>query len=408
MPRTATSEQLPVWQIPPLDPERKLFTGTAAGLAREIGVDPVYVRATFVVLGVAGGWGIALYAVAWVILSRRSNNDAPYEPRPKGANGSTRLAGTGMIALGLVLMTTVTSAFSPGIVWPVALLSGALAIALDRGQLDTRQLSDLGHDDNLQIRVVVGLALFLAGVIAALALSLSFWQAVRSIIVAGLVLAGAALVFAPVLARLANDLFAERRMRIRSEERADMAAHLHDSVLQTLALIQKRSDDVSVVNLARRQERELRTWLFEEKSLHESLGFRIELEHAMAEVEDLHEVPIEVIVVGDRPSGPETEAILNAAKEAATNAARHSGAPRIDVFAEVAAESVEVFVRDQGCGFDLDAVESDRAGIRDSIVRRMQRHKGTAEVISIPGVGTEVELSLPTGAAAPAPEVSDV
>lgn len=313
-----------------------------------------------------------------------------------------------MISLGLVLMTTISSAaFAPEIVWPVALLSGALAIALDRGQLDASQFSDLQSDENLQIRVAIGLALLLAGVVAALALSLSLWQAVRSIIVAGLVVAGAGLVFAPVLARMTNDLFAERRMRIRSEERADMAAHLHDSVLQTLALIQKRSDDVGVVNLARRQERELRMWLFEEKALHERLGFRTELERTMAEVEDLHEVPIEVVVVGDRPSGPQTEAILNAAREAATNAARHSGAPRIDVFAEAGAETIEVFVRDLGCGFDPDVVESDRAGIRDSIVRRMERHKGSAVVVSSPGAGTEVELSVPTDAVA-VPEASDV
>jgi len=185
-----------------------------------------------------------------------------------------------------------------------------------------------------------------------------------------------------------------------------MAAHLHDSVLQTLALIQKRSVDVGVVNLARRQERELRSWLFEEKSGRESLGFRAALDAAMAEVEDLHSVPIEVVVVGDRPSDVATEAILGASREAATNAARHSGSPRIDVFAEVRDDRIEVFVRDQGCGFDLDEISDDRAGIRDSIKTRMERHGGHAELMSTPDVGTEVELSLPL--ASIAPEVSDV
>ena len=174
-----------------------------------------------------------------------------------------------------------------------------------------------------------------------------------------------------------------------------MAAHLHDSVLQTLALIQKRSDDVGVVNLARRQERELRTWLFEDKTGRESLGFRVTLEAAMAEVEDLHEVPIEVVVVGDRPADAETESILGASREAATNAAKHAGVAKVDVFAERRPGAIEVFVRDAGVGFDPDAIDDDRQGIRASIIERMERYGGRAAIHSEPGQGTEVELIQP-------------
>ena len=361
-------------------------------------------------LAVAGGWGVALYGLAWLIMRRRGVPLESYHPRPKGASARNRYLGFNAIALGLLLVTTAfDGAFQPALVWPVALVGAAIAIAFDRGQFDPRTPTDVTDSRNVQLRLAAGLGLLLAGVVAAVALNFSLWQAVRSVVIAGLVVAGAAVLLAPLLSRLGNELLAERRRRIRSEERAEMAAHLHDSVLQTLALIQKRSDDVGVVNLARRQERELRTWLFEDKTGRESLGFRVTLEAAMAEVEDLHEVPIEVVVVGDRPADAETESILGASREAATNAARHSGSPRIDVFAEVRDDRVEVFIRDQGSGFDPDEIDPDRAGIRDSIRARMERHGGEAIIFSRPGAGTEVELSLPL---APSPaatqEVSDV
>ena len=174
-----------------------------------------------------------------------------------------------------------------------------------------------------------------------------------------------------------------------------MAAHLHDSVLQTLSLIQKRSQDSGVVSLARHQERELRSWLFDDRALNPSLGFRAELERQMGEVEGLHNVPIELVVVGDRSTTADVDALLLACREAASNAARHSGAPRVDVYAEVTDERIEVFVRDQGVGFDVESVGADRAGLRDSIVGRMERHGGSAVVDSGADRGTEIELVLP-------------
>ena len=393
---TSGGHSLDVWQVPPLHPEDGLILGVASGLAREVGIDAIYVRVAFVVLAVAGGWGIALYGLAWAIMGRRGVPLERYAPQPKAASARNRHLGFNAVALGLLLLTTVfEGAFQPALVWPVVLVGAAIAIAFDRGQLDPRTLTDVTDSRNVQLRLTAGLGLLLAGVVAAVALNFSIWQALRSVVIAGLVVAGAAVLLAPLLSRLGNELLAERRRRIRSEERAEMAAHLHDSVLQTLALIQKRSDDVGVTNLARRQERELRTWLFEDKTGREALGFRTALEAAMAEVEDLHEVPIEVVIVGDRKLDAEMEPILGASREAATNAARHSESARIDVFAEAREDRVEVFIRDQGAGFDPDAIDDDRAGIRDSIRARMERHGGEAIIFSQPGAGTEVELRLP-------------
>ncbi|MEM7092181.1 MAG: PspC domain-containing protein [Actinomycetota bacterium] len=391
-----TTHSLDAWQVPPLVPEEGLVVGVAAGLGREVGIDTIYVRVAFVVLAVAGGWGIALYGLAWLVMRQRGVPIGDYQPRPKAVSSRRRHVGFGALVLGLLLLTTVfQGAFQPALVWPVALVGASIAVAFDRGQIDSRTLTDSSDGRQVQLRLAAGLGLLLAGVVAAVALNFSFWQAMRGVIIAGLVVAGAAVLLSPLLSRLGNELFDERRRRIRSEERADMAAHLHDSVLQTLALIQKRSDDTGVVSLARRQERELRTWLFEGQSHGEALGFRAALAVVMAEVEDLHEVPIEVVVVGDRTAGPDLDPILGASREAATNAARHSASPRIDVFAEVADHRVEVFVRDQGVGFDLDDIDEDRAGIRDSIRARMERHGGEAVIFSRAGGGTEVELVLP-------------
>lgn len=372
------------------------MTGTAAGVAREVGIDSAYVRASFVVLALAGGWGLVLYLVAWFVMARHTLSAEPYTPVAKAVTPRVRLVAFGMVATGLVVLSNMYGlSFLGPFVWPTVFISAAIAIGLDRSRLD--RLRPLGDMQNRTIgtRIVLGLTLLFAGVISASFVSLSFWQAIGGIAVAALVLVGAGIVFAPIISSLGTDLMAERRRRIRSEERADMAAHLHDSVLQTLTLIQKRSHDASVVSLARRQERELRTWLFDDKAMNPNLGFRAGLEAAMADVEDMYQLPLEVVVVGDCPTDADVVALLQAAREAASNAANHSGAARIDVFAEVGHETIEVFVRDQGIGFDPAEVDADRAGVRDSIMGRMERHGGAAEVHSTAGQGTEVELRMP-------------
>jgi signal transduction histidine kinase len=206
------------------------------------------------------------------------------------------------------------------------------------------------------------------------------------------------IVFGPWFVRLGRSLASERAARIREQERAEMAAHLHDSVLQTLALIQNRAGDAhEVAALARRQERELRGWLFDRGSAG---GKRVKavIERAAAEVEELHGVPVEVVVVGDGPLDTRLEALVQAAREAMTNAAKFAGSGRIDLYAEVGESRVEAFVRDRGVGFDPAAIPQDRRGVRDSIIARMQRHGGRGIVHSAPGQGTEVELVMGSSA----------
>jgi len=188
-------------------------------------------------------------------------------------------------------------------------------------------------------------------------------------------------------------LVEERAERRRSQERAETAAHLHDSVLQTLALLQRRSDDpVEVVALARRQERELRDWLTGPTAARTLGGFAEAVRAAAAEVERDHRVRVEVVVVGDRPQDEAGAALVAAAREALVNAAHHAGVASVALYAEAGPESVSVFVRDRGRGFDPDAVPSDRRGLAESVRGRIERAGGTARIRSAPGAGTEVEL----------------
>ncbi len=214
----------------------------------------------------------------------------------------------------------------------------------------------------------------------------------------GLVLAAVAItvVFGPWLLRLGRSLSFEREARIREQERAEVAAHLHDSVLQTLALIQKRSADTAqVAALARRQERELRRWLFERpggSTTHASM--KSLLQDAAAEVEELHGVPVETVLVGDGRLDARMEAVVHAAREALTNAAKFASSAHVDLYAEIGADRAEVFVRDRGIGFDPQSIPADRRGVRDSMVGRMERNGGRCTIRSAAGEGTEVELTM--------------
>jgi signal transduction histidine kinase len=204
------------------------------------------------------------------------------------------------------------------------------------------------------------------------------------------------LIFGPWVVRLAGDLAAERRDRIRSEERSDMAAHLHDSVLQTLALIQRSDDPKKMVTLARSQERELRSWLYGTERPAGGTSLSAALEDAAGRVEQAHDVPVEVVVVNDVPVAQGgLAALVRAAAEAMNNAARHSGTNRVSVYAEAMNGTVDVYVSDQGGGFDPDSIPDDRHGVRESIIGRMSRHGGAATILSEPGEGTEVHLEMP-------------
>ncbi|MGH2718644.1 MAG: sensor histidine kinase, partial [Actinomycetota bacterium] len=200
--------------------------------------------------------------------------------------------------------------------------------------------------------------------------------------------------------KLVTALGTERRERIRSEERAEMAAHLHDSVLQTLALIQRSDQPREMVALARSQERELRAWLMGKEpavvdgSLPPATVAQA-IEKVGATIELQFKVPVEVVTVGDAPLDERLQAIVDATREGVVNAAKHSGADQISLYVEVEPQSVTAFVRDQGCGFDPEAADPDRRGIAHSIRGRMQRAGGTAAIVSEPGGGTEVQLVLP-------------
>jgi signal transduction histidine kinase len=246
-------------------------------------------------------------------------------------------------------------------------------------------------------RIVVGIVLLVVALMVFAAQNGRFAVA-RDVVVAGLLgVLGLALVIGPWLFRLVGDLSEERAARVRTEERADVAAHLHDSVLQTLALIQKSSGDATTVaRLARAQERELRSWLYDgPRAASETVVGA--LRTAAAEVDDAHGVPVHVVAVGDTPLTDELSPLVLAAREAMVNAAKHSGADRVDVYAELTDGSAEVYVRDRGRGYDEAAVPADRLGVRNSIVDRMRRHGGTATIRTAPGRGTEVRLRLDAG-----------
>lgn len=243
-------------------------------------------------------------------------------------------------------------------------------------------------------RVLAGTALVLGGLTTFIVTS-GRLDVARDVFFGGVVAAvGIALVGGPWLLQTFRSLRLEREERILSQERADVAAHLHDSVLQTLALIQRQSQDPrEVVRLARSQERDLRGWLYGQQRAPDT-SFRTALERVGAEVEEEYGVPVEVVVVGDCPTSDRISAVVLAAREALVNAAKHAGADRTDVYAEIDEHDLVAYVRDRGVGFDPDAVDERRLGLRHSVVERMSRHGGRASVRSGPGEGTEVRLEM--------------
>jgi signal transduction histidine kinase len=244
----------------------------------------------------------------------------------------------------------------------------------------------------------LGVALVLAGGFAFLWANGALRPAGEALLAALAVLVAVALIFAPSWRRLARSLAVERTERIRSQERADVGAHLHDSVLQTLALIQRSAEDPKqVAALARRQERELRGWLADGDSRESGHMLAAALDAAAAEVEAAVGGSVEVVAVGDCPLDERGGAVVAAAREAMLNAAKFAGEAPVSVYAELSPERAQVFVRDRGAGFDPAAVPPQRRGVRESIVGRMRRAGGRATVRSLQGGGTEVEIAIDRG-----------
>jgi len=401
------------------DSDSPIIGGVASGLARHLGWPVLWVRVGFVLATALGGLGIALYAGWWMLLP----SDSRFEASTPGAESATRTgrrpgrrrrltdAGPAIalaaLAVGAILLVQAT--LGPGAVfWPLVI--GLAGVALLWRQADEvqreRWLDSTGRIDPLRVvfgsggwasyaRVGAGVLLVVAALVL-IGLNGASVAEARLALIAGLLgVVGLGLVVGPWVVRLAADLSAERAERIRSQERADVAAHLHDSVLQTLALIQKSSDDPAVVaRLARAQERDLRSWLYAGESTDER-SLAGALRAAAAEVEDSHGVTVDVVAVGDCTLDEALRPVVAAAREAVTNAAKHAGTGQVDVYAEIATEAIDVFVRDRGRGFDPEATPEDRFGVRHSIIDRMQRHGGSAEIRTTIGEGTEVRLHLP-------------
>jgi signal transduction histidine kinase len=397
------------------DPDDRLAGGVAAGIAAWRGFSPTTVRIVLVVVALFGGWAVPLYFIAWLLIPAR---DAEASIGSKARHDSSGVALA--IALGslLTVFLLLAGALNDTTVetygWPQVISVACLVLiwrnAPEREQEAMRHLVEplesLGAGGGKRrrgtvIRLTAAVVLLIAGVAWLLTshASLALLHPLTGVL---LVAAAIALLLGPWWLRIARDLVLERSARARAEERADMASHMHDSVLQTLALIQRRADDPQqVVQLARAQERELRSWLFEGRAPGETdaTSFADGVRLIQRDVEARHGVPVEVVTVGDCPLDDDLSALLAAAREATVNAAKWSGAGVISLYAEVEPGQVEVAVRDRGKGFDPDAVPGDRKGVAESIHGRMARHGGSAAVQSAVGEGTKVTLRMPRTAA---------
>jgi len=367
--------------------EGAVVAGVCTRLGTRYGIDPVLLRIGFVVATLAGGGGVVAYAVLAVVLPGRMDRLRPPAALRSGGPNWQVAAGVGWLALSALLTLRAAGVwFSDAVTWPVVLTAAGLALLWRQSGLPARSGSP---------RTLLGVALIVVGGAVFLSATDSLGGLDNLAFAAAVVFAGTALVFGPWWVRLSQALTAERAARIRSQERAEVAAHLHDSVLQTLALIQRRADDPrEVAQLARRQERDLRAWLNEEPVVGASDSLVAALREVAAEIEARHGVEVEVVAVGDVAVDEPVGALVAAAREALANAARFSTAERIDVFCEIDDGHVEVYVRDRGAGFDRAAVPEDRRGVRESIEGRMLRHGGKARITTAPGEGTEVELTM--------------
>lgn len=376
---------------PPRSNDDPLVLGISADLASRLGASVPVVRAAFVVLSVAGGVGVVLY-VALAALWRERTHETT-EP-------------TALHDAGVVLVTAGAvwdlAYWWPGVratlVIPVGLVAMGIALGWRPSGADgTVAASGRLRFGALAARVAGGLVLCIGGLAVFVGQRVDLSTMRDTGIALAVALGGIALVLGPSVIRIARSLGAERDQRIRVQERAAVAAHLHDSVLQTLTLIQKRSDDpAATAALARHQERSLRRWLYGGTDLDGAAlapdGWRAAAEQMVGEVEDLHAVAVELVMVGDGELTPAVTAAIAAAREALVNAAKFSGVLHLSMYCEWSGDRFSLFVRDRGKGFDLALVDADRRGISDSIVGRVRSVGGQATIRTAPGDGTEVEI----------------
>ncbi len=396
--------------------EGRLAGGVMAGISTKTGVDVTALRVALVVLTLlTTGLAAAAYVVAWLLLPFRGEpaNIASRAVADRRGIGIVALIAS-MLAVLLIVASYLDAGWLNAVAWPMIISVCGLVLIWRNADPDEQAVlhrlagpvftpATAGAKERLWLRVLITAALISGGL---LTLVHGRHQADLLRPLAGilLVLAGTAVALGPWWLRIARDLVAERQARIRAEERADMAARVHDSVLQTLALIQRRATEPQqVIQLARGQERELRAWLFDDQApgtiKGEGVTLAAGIKKIQQDVEAQHRIAVDAVTVGDCELDEDLEATLAAAREATVNAAKWSGSDTVSLFAEVERESVSIFVRDRGRGFDPDAVSGDRKGLAESVRARMTRRGGSAAVRSALGEGTEVTLTMPRSAA---------
>jgi len=392
----------------------RIIAGIAGGIAARLGRDVTVVRVVLVLLALAGGFGLAGYVVMWLLLPLEGSSETIAARAVSDRRGITlALALVPALILVLLLASELHAGFLTSLGLPLVVSASGLVLIYRNAEDDERTwlngaveaLFQLGAAPRRPRRAFftrVGASLLLLGLgLFVFADGGRAHSAFRPLGGTLLVMAATVVLLGPWWMRLARDLVSERQARIRAEERADIAARVHDSVLQTLAMIQRSADHPQeVAKLARAQERELRSWLFEGQAPG-SFGaegpatLAAGVQQIEREVEAAHGIAVDAVTVGDSPLDDELRELLAAGREATVNAAKWSGAPSVSIYVEVEPKRVSMFVRDRGAGFDPEAIAEDRKGIAESIHGRMQRHGGTALIRSVPGRGTEVELSVP-------------
>jgi signal transduction histidine kinase len=389
----------------------RIAGGIAAGISARTGMHVGIVRTIFIVLALITGFGLAVYVVAWLFIPAVGENNNIASRAITDLRGIAIAAvAASMLVVVLVLVTILGIGLFGKFGWPIVIAAAGLVLIWRNASADEQaslqRLADpLVGSSAGKMRSKLGLRLLIAGVLLIIGLTV-LASAHHPLLIlrplGGLVLVLAAIgvVLGPWWLRIVRDLVVERQARIRAEERADIAARVHDSVLQTLALIQRRADSPQqVIQLARAQERELRSWLFDGRAPGSMEGvaatFAAAVRRIQQDVEEQHGVAIEAVTVGDSEIDDDLNALLAAAREATVNAAKWSGAQVVSVFAEVEPSEVSVFVRDRGRGFDPATVPSDRKGLAESVQARMERRGGSATIRSVLGEGTEVSLTMP-------------